>query len=83
MSFVFDAPLPSLVPVHGGGMFPVRRIFCVGKNYAKHVKEMGGDPKSSSPVFFTKPADAIVVDNGNVPYPQATENFRKEMLDGQ
>ncbi len=40
--------------------FPVRRIFCVGRNYADHVREMGGDPRSEPPIFFTKPADALV-----------------------
>ncbi len=78
MTLVFDAPPLSLVPVHGGGMFPVRRIFCVGKNYAKHVKEMGGDPKASTPVFFTKPADAIVVSGGTISYPQATSDLHFE-----
>lgn len=78
MSLVFDAHPPAFVPVHNGGMFPVRRIFCVGKNYAEHVKEMGGDPKASSPVFFTKPADAIVVGGNDVPYPQATDNLHFE-----
>ena len=78
MAFVFDPHPQSSVPVHGGGDFPVRRIFCVGKNYADHVKEMGGDPKASSPVFFTKPADAIVVGGAPAPYPQATDNFHFE-----
>lgn len=65
------------VPIQGSGLFPVRRIFCVGKNYAKHVVEMGGDPKSAPPVFFTKPADAIVT-GGRVPYPQVTDNLHFE-----
>lgn len=62
----------------GGGEFPVRRIFCIGKNYADHVKEMGGDPKSDPPVFFTKPADAIVGTGTVIPYPQGTSNFHYE-----
>lgn len=74
---VFSPPPTVFVPVQGGGAFPVRRIFCVGKNYAKHVVEMGGDPKAAPPVFFTKPADAIVT-NGRVPFPQATENLHYE-----
>lgn len=74
---VFAPPPIVTVPVLGGGAFPVRRIFCVGKNYAKHVREMGGDPKSAPPVFFTKPADAVVTD-GKVPFPQATDNFHYE-----
>jgi fumarylpyruvate hydrolase len=44
----------------GGGRFPVRRIFCVGRNYADHAREMGSDPDREAPFFFTKPADAIV-----------------------
>lgn len=78
MDYVFEPQTRPTVPVVGGGLFPVRRIFCVGKNYADHVKEMGGDPKSSSPVFFTKPADAIVTDGADVPYPPATENLHFE-----
>lgn len=78
MDYVFEPPKQPAVPVIGGGFFPVRRIFCVGKNYADHVKEMGGDPKSSSPVFFTKPADAIVTNGADIPYPPATENLHFE-----
>jgi len=68
------------VPVAGQDMvFPVRRIFCVGKNYADHVREMGGDPERGTPIFFTKPADAIVKHNRPVPYPPATENLHHEI----
>jgi len=78
VTYVFDPPPQSAVPVAGGGLFPVRRIFCIGRNYADHVKEMGGDPKSSAPVFFTKPADAIAAHDALIPYPQATEDFHHE-----
>lgn len=78
MSYVFDpAPVPS-VEVLGGGRFPVRRIFCIGRNFADHVKEMGGDPKSDPPVFFTKPADAIVETGSIIPYAMATSNLHYE-----
>lgn len=78
MKYVFEPPpLPSAA-VLGGGEFPIRRIFCIGKNYADHVKEMGGDPKSDPPVFFTKPADAIVGTGTIIPYPQSTANFHYE-----
>lgn len=78
MRYVFEPPpLPSAA-VLGGGEFPVRRIFCIGKNYADHVREMGGDPKSDPPVFFTKPADAIVGTGTVIPYPQSTANFHYE-----
>ncbi|NOX83165.1 MAG: fumarylacetoacetate hydrolase family protein [Alphaproteobacteria bacterium] len=75
--FVFDPPPPPAVAVVGGGLFPVRRIFCIGKNYADHVKEMGGDAKSDPPVFFTKPADAVVAGDV-VAFPQATDNLHYE-----
>ncbi|MBL4619777.1 MAG: fumarylacetoacetate hydrolase family protein [Marinicaulis sp.] len=76
--YVFTPPTPPSVRVHGGGLFPVRRIFCVGKNYADHVKEMGGDAKSDPPVFFTKPADSVVESGARIPYPLATENLHFE-----
>ncbi|NHK29359.1 fumarylacetoacetate hydrolase family protein [Parvularcula flava] len=64
------------VPVTGDGLFPVRRIFCVGKNYADHQAEMG-DAKGTPPVFFTKPADAVCP-GGDIPFPLATENLHYE-----
>lgn len=76
MTDVFAAPTRVRVPVRGGGTFPVRRIFCVGRNFADHAKEMGAAP--GDPVFFTKPADAIVVD-GVVPYPSATNDLHHEV----
>ena len=59
--------------------FPVRRIYCVGKNYQKHVVEMGGDPKKSRPVFFTKSRETIVQDGTKIPYPPQTENLHYEV----
>ncbi|MFZ1343086.1 fumarylacetoacetate hydrolase family protein [Thiothrix eikelboomii] len=58
--------------------FPVRRIFCVGRNYAAHAREMGRDPDREPPFFFTKPADAVVDDNQTVAYPPETNNFHYE-----
>jgi fumarylpyruvate hydrolase len=78
MSFVFVPPVQPSVEVLGGGRFPVRRIFCIGRNFADHVKEMGGDPKMDPPVFFTKPADAIVETGSVIPYPQGTSNLHYE-----
>lgn len=78
MRYVFEPPPLVSAPVLGGGEFPIRRIFCIGKNYADHVKEMGGDPKSDPPVFFTKPADAFVGTGTVIPFPQATSNFHYE-----
>ncbi|MGL4441781.1 MAG: fumarylacetoacetate hydrolase family protein, partial [Bosea sp. (in: a-proteobacteria)] len=77
--YVFTPPMVSAVPVVGGGLFPVRRIFCVGRNYAEHVREMGGDPDREEPFFFTKPSDAVVVDGGAMPYPPATNDLHHEM----
>jgi fumarylpyruvate hydrolase len=75
--------VPS-VPVAGGNdRFPVRHIYCVGRNYAEHAKEMGGDAAKEPPFFFTKPADAVVPvvppDVGRVAYPLATRNFHHEI----
>ena len=85
MGYVVKAPAVVGVPVHGtSDLFPVRRIFCVGRNYAAHAREMGHDPDREPPFFFTKPADAIVIcmDPKNptkIPYPPATKNLHHEM----
>jgi len=77
--YVFPAPpQPSVAIVNSKARFPVRRIFCVGKNYADHVREMGGDPKSDPPFFFSKPVDALVADGAIIPYPQMTQDFHHE-----
>ncbi len=80
MSFVIPAwDLPS-VPVAGTkDRFPVRRIWCVGRNYAAHIVEMGYDPNREEPFFFAKPADAIVQNGGVVPYPPQTKNLHYEL----
>lgn len=76
------APRP-VVPVCGGGLFPVRRIFCVARNYAAHAREMGGDPSREAPFFFTKPADAVLPvkegDVGRFPYPPGTREVHHEV----
>ncbi|EJL33715.1 2-keto-4-pentenoate hydratase/2-oxohepta-3-ene-1,7-dioic acid hydratase [Caulobacter sp. AP07] len=79
--FAFPPPAPSTVPVEGGDVvFPVRRILCVGRNYAAHRREMGGDERDP-PFFFAKPADAVValLGPGNVPYPSATHDLHHEI----
>jgi fumarylpyruvate hydrolase len=78
MGFVIDSPAQPSARVAGGGVFPVRRIFCIGRNYADHVREMGGDPKANPPVFFTKPADAVVSNGASIPYALATEDLHYE-----
>lgn len=77
--YVIPAPPITAVPVAGGGLFPVRRVFCVGRNYAAHVREMGGDPEREAPFFFTKPADALVTQGADMPYPPATGDLHHEM----
>jgi fumarylpyruvate hydrolase len=74
-------PPPPLVaiPVAGGGVFPVRRIFCVGRNYAEHAREMGHDPDRELPFFFTKPADALLTGGADMPYPTMTRELHHEM----
>jgi fumarylpyruvate hydrolase len=74
-------PAPSLptVPTSTGGAFPVRRVFCVGRNYAAHAREMGHDPDREPPFFFTKPADAVVTGGADVPYPTLTERLEHEI----
>jgi fumarylpyruvate hydrolase len=77
--FVITPPPVPAVPVAGGGSFPVRRIFCVGRNYAEHVREMGGDPTREAPFFFTKPADAVLTGGAGMPYPPRTSDLHHEM----
>jgi fumarylpyruvate hydrolase len=77
--FVVPAAPRPIAPVAGGGQFPVRRIFCVGQNYAAHAREMGGDPTREPPFFFTKPADALVIDGADAPYPSLTHNLHHEI----
>ncbi len=77
--YVIDPPAVTAVPVAGGGLFPVRRVFCVGRNYAEHTREMGGDPDREEPFFFTKPADALVINGGDMPYPTRTADLHHEM----
>ncbi|MGL3608059.1 fumarylacetoacetate hydrolase family protein [Rhizobium sp. G187] len=78
--FEFDPPLPASVAIHDSeSRFPVRRIFCVGRNYAAHAREMGKDPDREPPFFFTKPADAVVDSGSSIPYPPETEDFHYEI----
>ncbi len=78
--FVIPAPpTPSVAVAGSAGRFPVRRIICVGRNYAAHAREMGRDPDREPPFFFLKPADAVVDDGASVPYPPETGNLHYEM----
>jgi fumarylpyruvate hydrolase len=78
--FVVTPPSVTSVPIaHSPSRFPVRRVFCVGRNYAEHAREMGADPEREPPFFFTKPADAIVPANGVIPFPPLTSDFHHEI----
>lgn len=77
--FIFEPhPQPHADIAGQDSCFPVRRIFCVGRNYAAHAREMGFDDREP-PFFFTKPNDALVKNNSNVPYPPITENLHYEI----
>ncbi|WP_428700011.1 fumarylacetoacetate hydrolase family protein [Stappia sp.] len=79
MSYIFPpAPVPTVPVVGSEALLPVRRIFCVGRNYAAHAREMGKDPDREPPFFFTKPADAVVMSGETIAYPPETENFHYE-----
>jgi len=82
MNLVIPAPAQAVVPVTGGGAFPVHRIYCVGRNYAEHAQEMGHTGREP-PFFFMKPADAVVVvaegETGRIDYPPLTTNFHHEI----
>src|ERR1700739_1190066 len=78
--FVLPPPHPASIAVHNSrARFPVRRIICVGRNYAAHAREMGRDPDREPPFFFLKPADTVVDDGMTVPYPPETKNFHYEI----
>ena len=78
--FVITPPATPSVAVAGSkARFPVRRVFCVGRNYAAHAREMGADPSREPPFFFMKPADAVVDAQGVVPFPPATDDLHHEV----
>jgi fumarylpyruvate hydrolase len=84
MQYVIPAwDLPAVPVVGTDRHFPVRHVYCVGRNYAEHAKEMGGDATREPPFFFTKPADSVVPvvppAVGRIPYPMATRNFHHEL----
>ena len=76
--FVIPPPPQPSLPTATGGRFPIRRIFCVGRNYADHAREMGHDPNAEPPFYFTKPADAVVESGATIPYPPATHDLHHE-----
>ena len=79
-TYAFDPPPQPAVPIVGeAALFPVRRILCVGRNYAAHRREMGGGDDPDPPFFFAKPADALVLPGQDAPYPSLTQNLHHEM----
>lgn len=80
MRYVFDPIETPSVAIQGSDRrFPVRRIFCVGRNYAEHTREMGGDPSREAPFFFTKPADAVVESGTRMAFPKLTKDLHHEV----
>jgi len=80
MRYAFAPPPVPAVPVAGSdALFPVRRIYCVGRNYAAHAREMGADPEREPPFFFCKSADAIQAGGGAVAYPPMTNDYQHEV----
>jgi len=77
-----DLPIlhPATLAIRGSAeRFPVRRIYCVGQNYAEHAREMGGNPERTKPFFFSKPADAVVPTGSVIPYPSRTSDLHHEV----
>ncbi|NCT67709.1 MAG: fumarylacetoacetate hydrolase family protein [Rhodanobacteraceae bacterium] len=80
MNYVIPVPAVPSLPVAGSSArFPVHRIYCIGRNYAEHAQEMGAAVERTQPMFFTKPADAVVTDGADVPYPSATQDLHHEV----
>ena len=80
MSYAIPLPPPVTLPIEGSeAVFPVLRVFCVGRNYAEHSVEMGHDPDREPPFFFMKPATAVVPNGGRLPFPVATDDLHHEV----
>jgi len=80
VSYAVPAPAAPSLPIVGSeARFPVRRIYCVGRNYVAHVREMGGDETRDFPLIFQKPTDSVVQDGSTIPYPPKTDNFHFEL----
>lgn len=75
----FSVAVPSIEIAGSAGRFPVRRIFCVGRNYAEHAREMGGAPEREPPFFFAKPADAVIASTADIAMPARTANLHHEI----
>lgn len=78
MTLLFEPQMPVLAKTSSGDEFPVRRVFCVGRNYSEHTREMGFDPDREPPFFFTKWAETVVPSGATIAYPPGTQNFHFE-----
>ncbi len=79
MKLLFELPVPTIA-IHGSDQrFPVNRVYCVGRNYAAHAKEMGADPDREAPFFFSKPANAVMFNGQDIPYPTRTSDLHHEV----
>jgi len=79
VSFIFEATSPSVAIADRSERFPLHRVYCVGWNYAAHVREMGSEPEREPPIFFMKPLDAVTPSGSRVTYPPATNNLHYEI----
>lgn len=79
MSSSIPVPTPILVATSAGNAFPVRRVFCIGRNYAAHAREMGANPDREPPFFFTAWAETVVPGGGRIAYPQGTADYHHEI----
>ena len=80
MAYIITPPVIPTLPVRGSDdLFPIHRIYCVGRNYAAHTREMGHDPDRELPFFFQKNPDTIVPNGGNFPYPDKSKNVHFEV----
>jgi fumarylpyruvate hydrolase len=80
MTYVFEPPPVISLGIEGeAARFPVHRIYCVGRNYAEHAREMGHDPNREPPFFFSKPADTLVIDGGDFSYPGQSQDVHHEI----
>ncbi len=80
MNYAISPPPPVTLPIDGtAAVFPVGRVFCIGRNYAEHAVEMGHDPDREPPFFFMKPATAVVPNGGMLPFPVATDDLHHEI----
>lgn len=79
MKLLFELSVPTVAIYGSDQRFPVNRVYCVGRNYAAHAKEMGADPDREAPFFFSKPANAVMFNGRDIPYPSRTADLHHEV----